>query len=116
MTELRKRQFEFNHKLELLYGYIHSHGYNCVTDEVNRPPELSRLYAEQNKGRHPSIHELKLAADIDIFKADDPESKIPLSDGKLFQDIGEYWESIGGTWGGRWGDGRHFSHEYRWMK
>jgi hypothetical protein len=29
--------------------------------------------------------------------------------------LGEYWESIGGSWGGRFGDGNHYSlaHEGR---
>jgi hypothetical protein len=24
--------------------------------------------------------------------------------------LGEYWESIGGRWGGRWGDGNHYEY------
>jgi len=26
--------------------------------------------------------------------------------------LGLYWESIGGSWGGRFGDGNHFSLEH----
>jgi len=27
--------------------------------------------------------------------------------------LGEYWESIGGSWGGRFGDGNHYSLKYK---
>lgn len=30
--------------------------------------------------------------------------------------LGEYWESIGGTWGGRFNDGNHYSLEHNGVK
>ena len=51
-----------------------------------------------------SFHYKRLAIDLNLFK-----------DGKYItstsqhEPIGKFWESIGGTWGGRWNDGNHYS-------
>ena len=51
-----------------------------------------------------SFHYKRLAIDLNLFK-----------DGKYLTGtddhaaLGEFWESIGGTWGGRWNDGNHYS-------
>ena len=58
-----------------------------------------------------SLHYVRLAVDLNLFK-----------DGNFLTDsdahiiLGEYWESLGGTWGGRWGDGNHYSLEWRGRK
>ena len=31
-------------------------------------------------------------------------------------ELGEYWESIGGSWGGRFNDGNHYSLEHNGVK
>jgi len=54
-----------------------------------------------------SLHYKRLAIDLNLFK-----------DGKYLektedhQPLGEYWESIGGSWGGRFKDGNHYSLAY----
>jgi len=51
-----------------------------------------------------SLHYIRLAIDLNLFR-----------DGKYLTtsddhaQLGSYWESIGGSWGGRWGDGNHYS-------
>jgi D-alanyl-D-alanine dipeptidase len=45
-----------------------------------------------------SKHRDGLAVDLAII---DRDGKY-LTDSPLYQQLGEYWESIGGTWGGRW--------------
>lgn len=32
------------------------------------------------------------------------------------KELGKFWESIGGSWGGRFGDGNHYSLEYEERK
>ncbi len=39
-----------------------------------------------------------------------------LQDGSQYADLGEYWESIGGAWGGRFQDGNHFSFAHGGFK
>lgn len=51
-----------------------------------------------------SLHYSRLAVDLNLFKdgayLTKTEDHLPL---------GEYWESLGGAWGGRFGDGNHYS-------
>lgn len=60
-----------------------------------------------------SLHEFKLAVDVDLFKdgqwLSQSEDHLPL---------GEYWESLHPLcrWGGRFGDGDHYSIEYNGKK
>ena len=57
-----------------------------------------------------SLHYIRLAIDLNFFR--DGEY---LTD-KDYQDAGEYWESIGGSWGGRFKDACHFSLSYQGRK
>jgi len=58
-----------------------------------------------------SLHYKRLAIDLNLFR-----------DGKYLtrdedhQELGEYWESLGGSWGGRFGDGNHYSLEHEGIK
>ena len=58
-----------------------------------------------------SLHYKRLAVDFNLFK-----------DGRYLtrtedhQPLGEYWEAIGGTWGGRFNDGNHYSLEHNGVK
>lgn len=58
-------------------------------------------------GRKTSLHKDKLAADLNLFK-----------DGKYLtttedhRPLGEHWEQMGGSWGGRFNDGNHYSLEH----
>lgn len=58
-----------------------------------------------------SLHYIGLAQDLNLFK-----------DGKYLQStedhktLGEWWESIGGSWGGRFNDGNHYSIEHEGRK
>lgn len=63
------------------------------------------------KGKLNSLHKLRLAVDFNLFRYGKylvkTEDHLPL---------GLYWEAIGGTWGGRFGDGNHYSLEHNGMK
>lgn len=62
-------------------------------------------------GHEYSLHKLKLALDINIFK----DGKY-LSATNDHKELGEFWESIGGSWGGRFKDGNHYSLSYKGMR
>lgn len=58
-------------------------------------------------GRSRSNHKIKLAVDLNLFK-----NGIYLSKTSYHKPLGEKWESMGGSWGGRFDDGNHYSLEH----
>lgn len=59
-----------------------------------------------HKGHKPnSFHYIRLAQDFNLFK-----NGVWLEKTEDHRPLGEYWQSIGGSWGGRWGDGNHYSY------
>ena len=96
---LGQRQFKFSHMVALLILHAEQLGYEITFGEAWRPLD-------------PRLHGFRLAIDLNLFKDGQylmsTESHLPL---------GEYWESIGGTWGGRFEDGNHYSFgPYRGLK
>jgi hypothetical protein len=57
------------------------------------------------------LHKSRLAVDLNVFR----DGKY-LTTGEQYADLGEFWESIGGAWGGRFNDGNHFSFEHNGYK
>lgn len=95
---LRKRQSEFVRKLGLLIAFAYELGYELTIADVQSFPSHGRH-------RRGSFHFKRLAVDINLFK-----------DGKWLRktsdhlSLGIFWKSIGGTWGGDWRDGNHYSY------
>ena len=63
-------------------------------------------------GHKNSLHLRKLAQDFNLF---DAEGRY-LTRTEDHAVLGEYWKSIGGTWGGDFGDGNHYSLEHEGMR
>lgn len=82
-------------------------GYGVTLGEAYRPPELAALYARQGRGIANSLHTQRLAVDLHLFR----DGKF-LSTTEAHAPLGEWWESIGGAWGGRFNDGGHYSLTY----
>lgn len=101
---LGKEQERFSEMMCSLYTYILSKGYAIRSKHLLRCDDCK-------VGHKNSLHKMSLAIDIVLSK-----------DGKIFTDTesytfaGEYWESIGGSWGGRFNDGGHFSKAYQGMR
>jgi len=58
-----------------------------------------------------SLHYVKLAQDLSLF-----HDGVYLTSSNAYEELGKYWESLGGAWGGRFGDGNHFSLEHEGKK
>ena len=58
-----------------------------------------------------SCHYIRLAVDLNLFK-----DGVYLRETEDHLTLGEYWESIGGSWGGRFKDGNHYSLEHEGRK
>lgn len=81
-------------------------GYAVTFGEAHRPPETVAIYARQGRGSANSLHPLRLAIDLNLFRA-----------GKYLtatadhRELGEWWEQLHPRcrWGGRFNDGNHYS-------
>lgn len=101
---LGQKQRRFVRMVADLILFAYRSGYELSFAEAYRPPDVAELYARQGRGIRNSLHCERLAIDLNLFRdgqyLDSTEAHRPL---------GEYWESIGGTWGGRFQDGGHYS-------
>lgn len=110
---LGKKQERFTRMLLNLLSFIYTiEGHEVRLGDAFRDPRVhGEMGVKVGYGHAKSAHKLKLAIDLNIFK-----------DGKLITDteghrvFGEYWESIGGSWGGRFNDGNHYSLEHEGVK
>lgn len=94
---LREKQSKFALMVSKLIQWAYDQGY-----------ELTFGDAYARSGHMPnSLHYSRLAIDLNLFKdgkwLDKTEDHKPL---------GEYWEGMGGSWGGRFRDGNHYSLEH----
>lgn len=102
---LLSQQQHFTRLVALLIEHINASGYACTLGDAYRDPRVFGAAGEhRGYGKAKSFHKLRLAIDLNLFKGD-----VFLRDTEDHKRFGEYWESIGGTWGGRWGDGNHYS-------
>ena len=107
MESLRKKQTRFAGMVAELIRHCHAFGYEVTLGEAWRSDEEARRLAKSGKGIARSLHCDRLAIDINLFWAGEF-----LQDTESHRPIGEWWESIGGAWGGRFGDGNHYSLEH----
>lgn len=91
---LRKEQSEFVKMIGLLITYAYAIGYEITFGDA---------WAREGHKKD-SFHYKRLAIDLNLFK--DGEYLEQTSD---HMPLGLFWESIGGTWGGRFEDGNHYS-------
>ncbi|EEQ4790530.1 M15 family metallopeptidase [Escherichia coli] len=110
---LSEKQQLFAVMIADLIHWAQEHGYRLTFGEAYRTPEQAALNAKTGKGIRNSLHTLRLAVDFNLFINGEYQT-----DTDAYRPLGEYWESIGGTWGGRFSraDGNHFSLEHNGMK
>ena len=103
---LRQKQSLFVSLLARLIVYAYDQGYELTCGEAWRSPEEAARLAEAGKGIAQSLHGLRLAIDLNLFRA----GKY-LSSTEAHADLGAYWESLHPLcrWGGRFRDGNHYS-------
>ncbi len=98
---LRQKQSKFARMVGLLIAYAYEKDYEITFGEA---------YATDGHMKN-SLHYKRLAIDLNLFK-----------DGKYLdktedhKHLGYFWESIGGSWGGRFNDGNHYSLEHKGRK
>lgn len=100
-ASLLEKQQQFSLMVAKLVQYAYSQGYSITMGECHR-------WRKTIKG---SLHHKKLACDLNLFN----ESKYLTKYGDHLS-LGLYWESLGGSWGGRFGDPNHYSIAHGGMK
>jgi len=97
MSQLLDARKKFTKMLAQLFIYAYKHGHEVTISFALRCRDCPQ-------GKKNSLHKDGLAADLNLFK-----------DGKWLtntndhEELGKYWERLGGAWGGRFGDGNHYS-------
>jgi len=93
---LRKQQSQFARMVGLLINYATLQGYEITFGDA---------YAKSGHIEG-SFHYKRLAIDLNLFKGGEY-----LTETQDHKPLGLFWESIGGTWGGRFKkpDGNHYS-------
>lgn len=112
MMTLRHKQSKFALMVGELILKAYELGYEVTLADAYRDPRLHGAMGEKKGYGHPkSAHKIRLAIDLNLFK-----------DGKFLdkttdhQPLGEWWEAKGGSWGGRFNDGNHYSLEHEGVK
>ncbi|NNF66923.1 MAG: M15 family metallopeptidase [Gammaproteobacteria bacterium] len=99
---LSRKQRDFTKALNLLLTWAHAQGYEFTLGDAYRSPRVKWHY-----GHPDSYHKRRLAIDLHLF-IDGQYQRTT----EAHRPIGEMWERLGGTWGGRFinrPDGNHYS-------
>lgn len=109
---LREKQSKFSAMVARLIDKALELGYEVTLGDAYRDPRLhGAIGIKQGYGHSKSCHKLRLAIDLNLFK----DGKF-LPSSEDHKQLGEWWESQGGTWGGRFKDGNHYSLSHDGMK
>jgi hypothetical protein len=109
---LGTKQRIFSRMLADLILFAYERGYELTLGDAYRDPRVfgpagtRKYYSSAN-----SLHKERLAIDLNLFK-----DGVFLTRTEDHQELGEFWEAIGGTWGGRFNDGNHYSIEHNGRK
>lgn len=110
---LREKQSLFVRLSGLLIEWAYQQGYELTYGEAWRPSVTADIYRQQGKGISNSNHLRRLAVDFNLFRAGRW-----LTSTEDHEPLGAYWESLHELcrWGGRFGDGNHYSLEHEGVK
>ena len=105
---LRQKQSKFALMVSQLIVKAYEMGYEVTLGDAYRDPRLHGALGEKKGyGHRNSCHKIRLAIDLNLFK-----DGVFLTDGTGHKELGEWWESQGGSWGGRFNDSNHYSLEH----
>jgi hypothetical protein len=117
MTEtLGQRQRRFLPLVAKLIDFAYAQGYELTEGEGYRTPEQAALNAQHGSGIANSLHTLRLAVDLQLFK-----DGIYQTDSAAYKALGDFWKGLDPecAWGGDFQsrpDGNHFSLSWGGIK
>jgi len=109
---LGQKQRRFTLMTAKLITFAYESGYELTYGDAFRDPRVhGSVGVKLGYGHARSVHKVRLAVDFNLFKGG-----VFLTSTKSHTPLGEFWESIGGAWGGRFNDGNHYSLEHEGQK
>lgn len=111
---LVNKQSLFTVAIAKLILWANEQGYKLTFGEAYRTPAQAKLNAKSGVGISNSLHTERLAVDFNLFINGVYQERT-----EAYKPLGEYWESLGGAWGGRFKsrpDGNHFSFEHNGVR
>lgn len=112
MSALLERQHQFAKMLPRLLDKAHELGFEVTLGDAFRDPRVfGPVGVKMSYSAPSSCHKMRLAIDLNLFK--DGKFLVTTEDHRI---LGEWWESQGGTWGGRFKDANHYSLEFEGKK
>jgi hypothetical protein len=113
---LGEKQRVFTEMIGKLIQFAYQSDYKLTFGDAYRDPRVFGMVGEsQGYGSATSLHKSRLACDFNLFREVDGNWEYCEATAD-HEPLGSFWESLGGSWGGRWGDGNHYSleHDGRW--
>lgn len=105
---LGQKQRHFTRLVGLLIEFAYQRGYELTFGDAYRDPRVHGAVGQKvGYSSANSLHKERLAIDLNLFRAGKYLTRT-----EDYIELGEYWESLGGSWGGRFNDGNHFSLEH----
>ena len=111
---LREKQSRFARMVARLIDKAVEMGFEITLGDAFRDPRVfGEVGVYKGYGNAGSAHKQRLAIDINLFK-----NGVYLGTTEAHQLLGEWWESQGGAWGGRFSesDGNHYSVEHNGVR
>jgi hypothetical protein len=102
-------QKKFTLMVSHLISWAYDNGFALTFGEAFRTPEQCAINVKSGAGIAHSLHTERLAVDLNLFVGG-----LYQAESSAYEPLGTYWESMGGSWGGRFSkpDGNHFSLAY----
>lgn len=112
MSDTFDNQVKFASMVPSLINKAIEMGFQVTLGDAYRDPRVFGAVGQKLGYGHPSsCHKMRMAIDLNLFK-----NGVFLNSSEDHRPLGEWWESQGGTWGGRFKDGNHYSLEFKGMK
>lgn len=116
MSLLLERQMLFARSFPRLVDRIFESGLCCTYGEAWRPPEMVQIYAQRGVGSGTSVHPLRLAMDVNLFRREPNGVLVFLTTANDHRPFGEFWSGLSPLcrWGGNFkrSDANHYSIEW----
>lgn len=102
-----REQIEFARLVARIIDKAFELGYEVTLGDAYRDPRVhGKMGQKKGYGSANSFHKQRLAIDLNLYR-----DGVYLTSTEDHRPLGEWWESQGGTWGGRFKtpDGNHYS-------
>jgi len=111
---LGQKQRNFTMMISCLIYHAYNNGCELTFGDAYRDPRVhGQLGQKESYSSAYSNHKNRLAVDFNLFVEGEY-----ITDGEhpKYVMLGEFWEGLGGAWGGRFNDANHFSIEHHGRK